>query len=85
MLFDRHAALAALLALSLPAAAVAAPDCAGGSVVKLHVAQHRVAFQATVTRAGATCSFTTDPPAQSGAATAAAGSESASKIGRAHV
>src|SRR5207253_6111914 len=54
MPLDRRAALAVLLALLWPAAAAAAPDCAGGSIVKLHVAPHRVAFQGTVTRAGAT-------------------------------
>src|SRR5437764_14585234 len=54
MLLDRRAALAILIALSVPAVVDAAPDCAGGSIVKLHVAQHRVAFQGTVTRAGAT-------------------------------
>src|SRR5579862_1873354 len=54
MPFDRRAALAVLIALWLPAIVDAAPDCAGGSVVNLHVAQHRIAFQGTVTRAGAT-------------------------------
>src|SRR5690349_17442909 len=54
MSLDRRAALAVLIALSLPVVAAAAPDCDGGSVVKLHVAPHRVAFQGTVTRAGAT-------------------------------
>ena len=42
------------LALLLPAAVSAAPDCDGGTMLKLRADAGRVAFQGTVTRAGLT-------------------------------
>ena len=43
-----------VLALVVPAAVSAAPDCDGGTVLKLRAETGRVSFQGTVTRAGLT-------------------------------
>jgi hypothetical protein len=52
---QRLAAAALALAASLVARpSLAAPDCDGGTLVKLHANPGRLAFQATITRAGVT-------------------------------
>src|SRR5689334_8221645 len=48
------AAALVLVASLVPRPSAAAPDCDGGTLVKLHATPGRLAFQATVTRPGAT-------------------------------
>src|SRR2546426_11638815 len=54
MLVLQRAAVAVILTLFLPVPVLAAPDCDGGTLGKLHVVGDRLRFAGTVTRRGAT-------------------------------